>query len=48
MTEARGDWGRKAPPDGPSGFCAKCGRALDDHNNWLAADGPKCPEKGKP
>jgi len=31
-----------------AGFCAKCGKALDDHDGWLAKNGPQCPvKKGK-
>jgi len=44
MTEQPGDWGRREQTDGPSGFCKKCGRALDDHNGWLKEKDPMCPQ----
>jgi len=31
-----------------AGFCAKCGKPLDDHVGWLTKEGPRCPKaKGK-
>ena len=46
MTEETTD--RHEQPDGPSGFCPRCGRTLDDHSGWLASDfdkkGPQCPQ----
>jgi hypothetical protein len=42
MTEDTSD--RHEQADGPSGFCKRCGRALDDHDHWLTDKGPTCPQ----
>lgn len=39
-------YGRAPETSGdPSGFCKKCGRALDDHDGWLTQEQPTCPKR---
>lgn len=39
---------RKGEPPQTTGFCPKCGFAMDDHDGLLTKQGPRCPREKEP